>query len=484
MDLKEKLIGIVGAANFFDSSEDLARYSRDYSLEPPGRPTCIVKPGNTEEISRIIKLANDSRTPVIPCSSRVHFYGNTIPKQGGIVVDLERMNKILEVDERNRKVRIESGVTWKQVEDELEKRELRVITPLLPHPAGSVVTDWLEREVPIIPIYEYGELLEGTEVVWPNGDIFRTGAASAPGYPNSESKGANFEGPGIDFLYLLKGAQGTMGIVTWANVKVEYLPKVNKTFFSLFNSLEEAVKPVYRIERLRIGQECFLINSLNLAAILAEGRKDEFDRLRTTLSPWTLMLILSGSRRRPEERVDYEERALMKLKREEFPKMILSTGLPGVPGAGRKLVTMLRKPRADEIYWKHFYKGACEEFFFITKPDYAQGFLNLVEEVAARHGYSLSDIGCYLQPIEQSRACHLEFDFYYDPGDSKEVEKIKGLKSEAAKLLLEKGAFFTRPYGELAGLVYSKTASYTATLKKVKSIFDPNNIMNPGNLCF
>ncbi len=146
---------------------------------------------------------------------------------------------------------------------------------------------------------------------------------------------------------------------------------------------------------------------------------------------------------------------------------------------------MLRKPwLSEETYWKHCYKGGCEELFFITKPVYAQGFVDVVEEVAAKYGYPLNDIGCYLQPIEFSRVCHLEFNFYYNPDDPKDVEKIRELKSEAASVLLNMGAFFTRPYGELANLVYDRAASYTTVLKKVKSIFDPNNIMNPGNLCF
>jgi FAD/FMN-containing dehydrogenase len=64
------------------------------------------------------------------------------------------------------------------------------------------------------------------------------------------------------------------------------------------------------------------------------------------------------------------------------------------------------------------------------------------------------------------------------------VEKVKKLYHDVAPVLLKEGALFTRPYGELAKLVYDKAAGYTATLKRVKKIFDPNNIMNPGNLCF
>ena len=485
MNLKEDLANVVGADKFSDSAEDLAAYSRDHSLTKGCRPACIVKPRNTGQVQKIVKLARESLTPVIPCSSRVHFYGSAVPKLGGIMVDLAGMNKILDIDELNRKVRIEPGVTWSQMKKELEPKNLRLITPLLPHADSSVLTSAIERQVPVISTYEYSEPLGGAELVWPNGDIFRTGSASAPGYPDSASKGANFEGPGINFIQLLKGAQGTMGIVTWTNVKVEYLPTVNKSFFSSFNDLAKAIRPMCRIQRLKIGQECFIINRLNLASMLAEGKEEEFARLKSVLPPWILALVISGLRRRPEEKVEYEENALMTMKRSEFPEMKISTSLSGVPGAGSKLQKLLREPwPIEETYWKHFYKGGCEDLFFITRPSKVPGFFKIVEEAAMKNGFSPGDLGCYVQPIEYARACHMEFNFYYEPDNRKVADKIKRAKMEAARLLLDEGAFFTRPYGELAKLVYEKAATYTSVLKKVKTMFDPDNIMNPGNLCF
>ncbi len=148
MSIKEKLVRIVGARNFFEDPAILETYSKDFSLAPAGVPNYVVKPKSAEEVHKIINLANEDLTPVVPVSSGVHFNGAAIPKQGGIVVDLSRMNKILEVDELNRRVRIEAGVTWEQLTDELGKRGFRMIMPLLPHPRRSVVTDWLEREVP------------------------------------------------------------------------------------------------------------------------------------------------------------------------------------------------------------------------------------------------------------------------------------------------------------------------------------------------
>ena len=219
---KEKLEKIVGKENVSDAKADLAKYASDYSLVPSGMPDLVVRPKTSEEVSGIVKWANENDVPVVPVSSAVHFYGCSIPKQGGIVVDLSRMNKILEIDDYNRRVRIEPGVTWKQLTDALQKKGMRMIMPLLPPANRSVLTDYLEREVPTNTVYDYGEPMQGFEVVWPTGELFRLGSASVNGYPDSASKGANPSGPGLDFYRFVQGAQGTMGIVTWMNLKIEF----------------------------------------------------------------------------------------------------------------------------------------------------------------------------------------------------------------------------------------------------------------------
>jgi hypothetical protein len=395
------------------------------------------------------------------------------------------MNRVLEVDEFNKRVRVEVGVTWEQITSHLGKKGFRVIMPLLPHPLRSVVTDHLEREMLTNTVYDYGEPLQSMEVVWPTGEIFRTGSASVTGYPDSPSKGANPTGPGIDFYRFLQGAQGTMGVVTWANLKIQFIPKKDKVFLAPVNDLGYAMEFLYRILRRRIGQECLLLNNVNLATIVAEDWPQGFEKLRASLPPWTLILVISGMQRRPEGKLRYEEAALNKIVKDEFPKISLTQNLPGFPGLGEKLLPMLRQPWPEEAtYWRNRYKGACHSLFFITKPVLAPKFIGMVEEIAARHGYPAGDIGGYLQPIEHNRACHLEFNFFYDPASRSGVEKVQSLSREAAPALFKAGALFTRPYGELAKMVYDKAVDYAVTLKRVKNLFDPNNIMNPGNLCF
>ncbi|GAH59345.1 unnamed protein product, partial [marine sediment metagenome] len=144
MGTRDKLVEIVGSENFSDDPEALDTYSKDFSPTPSGVPNCAVKPKTAEEVQKVIKFANENSLPVVPVSSWVHFHGATIPKQGGIILDLTRMNRILEVDEPNRRVRMEVGVTWEQIASHLAKRGFRIMMPLLPHPLRSAVTDHLE----------------------------------------------------------------------------------------------------------------------------------------------------------------------------------------------------------------------------------------------------------------------------------------------------------------------------------------------------
>ncbi len=484
VDVKAKLSGIVGAKNFSDNPADLEAYSTDLSYYPAGLPNYVVKPANSEEVSAVIKFCSENSIPVVPCSSKVHFYGATIPKEGGVMLDLSRMDKIFEIDADNRRVRFEAGVTWEKLTKDLEKEGFRVIMPLAPPAERSVLTDFMEREEPTNQVYDYGEPLEAMEVVWPTGEIFRMGSASVDGYPDSMSKGANPSGPGLDFYRFFQCAQGTMGVVTWTNLKIESIPRIDKILFAPLEDLNYGIDFLYRILPRRIGQEVLLLNNVDLAALISEN-PDDFEKLQATLPTWTLILVISGLLRRPEEKIAYEENFLKQVILNEFPDLHLDENIPGFPGLRKRLLPILRQPwPAGKTYWKNAYKGGCQNLFFHARPMLAQQYISIVENIAAQYGYPIQEIGMYIQPIEHNRACRIEFNFFYDPDSESEKAVIRALYNDAAKELLAEGAVFTRPYGDLAPIVYDKAANYAMTLKRLKKVFDPNNIMNPGNLCF
>ena len=482
---KNELAKIVGKENVSDAQAVLLKYSSDHSLVPPGMPDFVVWPTSSEQVSDVLKLSNKNNVPVVPVSSREHFNGGAIPKQGGVIMDLSKMNKILEIDQDLKKTRLEAGVTWGQLTAELAKIGMRVIMPLLPHENRSVLADFLEREVPTNTVYDYGEPMQAFEVVWPTGDVFRLGSASVNGYPDSQSRGGNPSGPGIDFYRFVQGAQGTMGVVTWTNLKIAFATKKDKVFFAPVDDLGYVQEFLYRILPRRIGQEVLLLNRTDLAAIIAEDWPADFERLRATLPPWTLIIVVSGLLRRPDEKIAYETKTLKEIVRNEFRKLVLDEALPGFPGLGGKVLSLLRNPwPADVPYWKNRWQGGSQSLFFIARPEKTPRFVEIVEAVAPKHGYLVADIGSYIQPIEHNRACQVEFTFFYDGKDAAATARIAALYKDAARALMNEGALFTRPYGDLAPMVYERAANYTMALRRMKKVFDPNNVMNPGNLCF
>jgi hypothetical protein len=311
------------------------------------------------------------------------------------------------------------------------------------------------------------------------------GSASVNGYPESQSRGGNPSGPGMDFYRFVQGAQGTMGVVTWTNLKIMWGTTKDKVYFAPVYDLAYAQEFLYRLLPRRVGQEVVLLNRTDLATIIAEDFPADFERLRAALPPWTLIIVISGLLRRPDEKIAYEEKLLKEIIRNEYTKLTIDEALPGFPGLGNKVLSLLRNPwPADVPYWKNRWQGGSQSLFFIARPEKTQKFVDIVESVAPKFGYPVADIGSYIQPIEHNRACQVEFTFFYDEKNAAAKANIAALYKHAAKALMNEGALFTRPYGELAPMVYERAASYVMALKRVKKIFDPNNVMNPGNLCF
>jgi hypothetical protein len=282
----------------------------------------------------------------------------------------------------------------------------------------------------------------------------------------------------VDYYRLVQAAQGTMGIVTWASLRCEKLPKVQKFFLVPAKSLDELIDFAYRLLRFRFGDEFLFLNGSNLAYILGEGA-DGIKALRDELPPWVLILSVCGRDILPEEKVEFLEKDIADIA-QQFGLGLMSS----VPGASNEQVLEAILNPSKEPYWKLGYKGGCQDIFFLTTLDKTPGFVRTMYSVAEAQGYPTSDIGIYIQPVHQGASCHCEFSLPYDPSRQIEVTKMQGLFAEASERLLEAGAFFSRPYGIWADIAYSKDTQSTVVLKKVKDIFDPNHVMNAGKLCF
>ena len=483
---KHELDHIVGAENVVDDPDVFDEYSHDMSFMPMRRPSFVVKPRQAEQVQELIKWANRTLMPLIPISSGPpHLRGDTVPQQGGVVVDLSNMKKILRIDRRNRVAMIEPGVTFLDLKPEVGKQGMRVMLPLAPRATKSVIGSYLEREPILVPKYHWdmSDPLCCTEVVFGTGDLFRTGAAAGPGTLEEQWEAGQAQknplGPGpSDLFRVVQGAQGALGIVTWATIRLELLPSIQEIFMVGCDRVDEIIEFVYRLQRLKLGDECLILDRLNLASILEKEPK-AIEELSSILPHYILIFVVAGYDRFPEERVAYQTRDIMEIAQRHG--LNPAKTLPGVNS--RKLLQALGEP-CPEPFWKLRYKGNSADIFFLTTLDRSSEYISVMHEKACETGFPIADIGIYIQPIQQGRSCHMEFNLTFNPGNKSEVSRAERTFEQAGKALMLKGAFFSRPYGIWSELIHNQCAENVIALRKVKQIFDPNNVMNPGKVFF
>jgi len=485
---QEKLVEIVGAANISHDQATLNEYAKDMSFVNIIKPECVVKPRNIDDVGKIVKLAKETLTPLVPVSSGPpHFRGDTVPSIGGaIIVDLSSMKKIIRVDRYNRVAMFEPGVTFGELIPAVAKEGLRLNIPLMPRKTKSVAGSMLEREPVTMPKYHWdiADPLNCVEIIFGTGDMFRTGAAAGPGTLEEqwEAGGAQVEAAGpssASWYRVIQGSQGTMGIVTWASARCEITPKLEEPFLVGASQLDRIIEMVHWLIRLRLVNECFVLNSTNLASILAKKWPNDYQAIKDSLPTWVLFYNVAGYDYFPEERVSGQI--------EDVTEIAQRLGVEPVQAIGRVSasdVLKATKGASAEPYWKLRYKGACQDIFFITIYDKLTGLISAMYNMADEAGYPASEMGVYLQPIVQGTNLHCEFNLFYDPASQKESERVRELATSTVKPLMAKGAFFSRPYGECTDIILNSDAATVAALHKVKSILDPSNIMNPGKLCF
>jgi FAD/FMN-containing dehydrogenase len=484
---RKQLVGIVGAANVSSDKARLDEFSHDVSFVNPITPVNVVRASDAAEIKKLVKLANETRTPLVPVSSGApHFRGDTVPGIGGaVVVDLSGMKKIINVDRARRVAMVEPGVTFGELIPAAAKEGIRLNMPLLPKKSKTVVASLLEREPVLMPKYQWdiSDPLACVEVIFGNGEEFRTGQAAGPGSIEEQWAVGGVQkapyGPGVTSWHrLVQGAQGTMGIVTWASMRCELVPDLEEAFVVGSSNLNSLMDMAAWLIRLRMVNECFILNNTNLAAILAKRSKD-YQALKNTLPPWVLFYNVAGYEVLPEERVSSNI--------EDITGITQRLGLEARKAAGdisaNEILKTVQQPSA-EPYWKLRYKGSCEDIFFLTINDKVEGLINTMKSAAGKAEYPISDIGIYLQPIVQGTGMHCEFNLFYNPEDASETRRVRNLSTSATRSLLDGGAFFSRPYGENTSLILNRDAATVEVLNTLKNIFDPNHVMNPGKICW
>lgn len=486
MIAKEKLTKIVGAGNVDCEPTTLDKYASDMSFVNAIRPACVVKPKNAGEIQKIIKLANETKTALVPVSSGApHFRGDTVPSIGGaVIVDLSGMDKIINVDRARRVAMVEPGVTFGELIPAAEKVGIRLNMPMMPRKSKTVVGSLLEREPVVMPKFQWdiSDPVACLEVIFGNGDEFRTGQAAGPGSVKEQWAVGGVQkapyGPGVTSWHrLIQGAQGTIGIVTWVSMRCELLPKLEEPFVVNATSIAPLMELASWLVRLRIANECFILNRTNMAAMFSKKYPKDFQANMNSLPPFTLFYNLAGYDYFPEQRIS----SYIK----EITDITKRLGLDPVRAAGgisaNEMLKAVQQPSA-EPYWKLRYKGASEDIFFQTINDKVEDLVDTMYKQAEKAGFPASDMGIYIQPVVQGTGVHVEFNLFFDPKNASEANRVKALSTAATKALMAHGAFFSRPYGINTGMIINKDAASVGVMNKLKKMFDPNYVMNPGKV--
>jgi hypothetical protein len=244
------------------------------------------------------------------------------------------------------------------------------------------------------------------------------------------------------------------------------------------SGLEKVLELSHWLVRLRMVTECLILNRASIAAVFAEKAGD-FQGIKDSLPEYILFYALAGYNYFPEERISSNIK--------DISKMTQQFGLDPVKSIGavsaNRMLNTVQQP-SGEPYWKLRHKGACQDIFFLSIYQRLEGQIEAMKSMADKAAYPVSDMGIYIQPMVQGTGYHCEFNIFYDPENSVEEDRVKNLTSSAIKCLMDKGAFFSRPYGDEARMILNRDSATTNALHKLKKIFDPNNIMNPGKVCF
>jgi FAD/FMN-containing dehydrogenase len=484
--LKDQLAGIVGQANATDDEVTLGRYARDRSFAAPMAPACVVKAASAEQVQRIVRLANETKTTLVPVSSTgPHHKGDTVPSvPGSVIVDLSGMKRIVSVNRQQRVAIVEPGVTYGELQAALAEKGMEVSLPLAPRAGKSVLASVLDMEPRLNSLHQWNFMdpLRCTEVVWGDGNRMFTGDAGLAPLDLAKQWSAEkwqVSGTGpmmLDFYRLLTGSQGTMGIVTWASLKCEVRATIRKMFLVPGKALDDLVDFSYRVIRQRFSSEFMIMNGPYLASLLADSA-EEAGALRRELPPWIALVGVAGFEILPEEKVAAQEADLSEIAQHCGLKL-----LPAVRGAKGERALARTRDAAREEPWKAISKGAFEDIFFTTTLDLAPRFVDAMSELARESAYPGDDIGVYLQPQNMGTSYHCEFCLPYRAEVRREAETARTLFAKASEAMSSLGAYYLRPHGPWARLQLNKDAQSAALLKRLKGVFDPNGIMNTGKL--
>ena len=451
--IKETLIDIVGRQNFTDSLIDLVSYSNDAS-DHYHRPEAAVWPASTEHVSRILIIANKHCFPVIPRGAGTGLAGAAVPVYGGLVLDMCRMNRILDIRIADRLVVVQPGVVYNDLKKALAPYDF--FFP--PDPAsGNVCTlgGNVATNAGGIRGAKYGatkDYVMKLEVVLPNGLVMQTGSncmKSASGY---------------DLTRLFVGSEGTLGIITKITLKINPKPMAFKTGLALFSSLRDAGRAVSDIMHSGIIPSVLEVldentikvlqdhNSVNLpdvtAIILVET--DGYTRAETSFQMEKVIEIFRKNSAADIQIADSIEEA------DELWRIRKSIS---------SIVAQIRPNNVSED---------------VAVPiSMVPNLLTGISKIVRNHGLPFVVFG-------HAGDGNLHPKIMYDRSDPDQVKQLRKVVAEIFKLTCDLGGTLSGEHGIGLAKAPYMTLEHDQTaidvMHDIKRLFDPNNILNPGKM--
>ncbi|MDR7156837.1 FAD/FMN-containing dehydrogenase [Sphingobium xenophagum] len=450
-----------------------ASFSSDRSGRLGACPIGVAKPGSVAEVQAALRWAGRRGTPVVPVSTTAgpRRRGDTVCVQEALILDLSGMNRIIHIDTQDALAIVEPGVTFNQLDDALAPHDLRAFRPLFARRSKSVIAAFLEREPMTVPglHWDSADPLAAMECVFGTGDIFRTGGAALPGTLEQNLERGNRPLVGVgpmhtDIGRVLQGAQGALGVVSWASLYCQRRPALEVPLFATSDSFDAIAELCYKMLRRRSAGQMFILNRVQLALMQADDPSRYRDMLGS-LPEWILYVELSAPAYFPEEAIAFQRADLERDAAALNVAVISDTA--GITAAD---IAKSQRMAGDEP--APTLRGlAAEEIFYLTQ-------LDQVQEQFRRSGVlDTGDVGIYLQPLAQGVNAHCQITLL---APAQEAANLSGQAVRTAETLAEQGAFFSRPYHPWAHVPFAQDKKIAPLLARVKALLDPGGVLQPG----
>jgi len=454
----EKLEDILGKGNVIVDKEQLELYSRDETEDLQYFPAVAVKPSDKDEIASIVKVCHDECIAITPRGGGTGLSGGALPVNEGVLISLERLNRIIEIDERNLQATVEPGVITQVLQETVMEKGL--CYPPDPSSRGSCFIGGNVLENAGGPkAVKYGvtsDYILNLEVVLPNGEVIWTGANVLK---NST---------GYNLTQLMVGSEGTLGIITKIVVKLIPLPALNKLMLVPFSSAEKACEAVSAVFRAGITPSCLEFMERDAIDWTLQFAGD----INLEIKPDTaahLLVEVDGN----EEDVLFKdcEKISEIMEQHECDEILFAES-----AREQEDLWKLRRSVAEAVKSNSVYK---EEDTVVPRAELPR-LLKGVKEIGKRYGFSSV---CYGHAGDGN----LHVNIIRDNMDDHQwnVEVPKGIR-EIFQLCVELGGTISGEHG--IGLVQKNymdipfNETELEIQKQIKAVFDPKNIMNPGKI--